>query len=256
MLEIRGITKLFGGLAALREVSALVEREKIFGLIGPNGAGKTTLFNVITGFYRPTQGEIIYNSKNITGLKPFEVATIGIGRTYQQNNLFYEFTVERNIFLASHMRPKSGIVEDLVGTSSAKKKREVIEHKIDEILTLLELTSFRNELAKNLPHGFQRMLGIGIALATEPELLLLDEPFSGMNAAETESMMGHIKRIHKEKSIGVLLVEHDMKAVMGLCERIIVLNFGEKIAEGSPEEIRENPTVIEAYLGVEDVVQY
>lgn len=256
MLEIRGVTKLFGGLAALHEVSTSVSRDKIAGLIGPNGAGKTTLFNVITGFYKPTRGKVIYNSKDITGLQPFEVATCGIARTYQQNNLFHEFSVERNIFLASHARPKSGIVEDLMGTSSARKKRGVIEQKIEEILSLLELTAFRHELAKNLPHGFQRMLGIGIALATEPELMLLDEPFSGMNAAETESMMGHIRRIHKEKKIGVLLVEHDMKAVMGLCERIIVLNFGEKIAEGSPEEIQENSAVIEAYLGVEDVVPY
>jgi branched-chain amino acid transport system ATP-binding protein len=147
-------------------------------------------------------------------------------------------------------------LEDLLGRPSAKQKRESIAKKTEEILDLLEMKGFRNELARNLPHGFQRLLGIGIALASEPEMLLLDEPFSGMNVAETERLMDHIRRIHEDGKIGVLLVEHDMKAVMGLCERIIVLNFGEKIAEGAPQEIRENPAVIEAYLGVDDVVQH
>ena len=251
-----GVSKYFGGLAALRGISTKIQRNEIVGLIGPNGAGKTTLFNVISGFYKPSEGQIVYNSKDITRLKPFEVAASGITRTYQQNNLFYEFTVERNILIGSHIRPKSGIFEDLIGSSSANRKRDAIIRKAHEILGLFQMMEFKDELAKNLPHGFQRMLGIGIALASEPEILLLDEPFSGMNFAETESMMDHIKRIHEEKRIGILLVEHDMKAVMGMCGRIIVLNFGEKIAEGTPGEIRENPAVIEAYLGVEDVVQH
>jgi branched-chain amino acid transport system ATP-binding protein len=256
LLELNGISKFFGGLAALRGVSTQIRREEIVGLIGPNGAGKTTLFNVITAFYKPSEGNIFYNSRDITRLKPHEVAMCGITRTYQQNNLFHEFSVERNIFIASHIRPRCGILEDLLGRPSAKQKRESVAKKTEEILDLLEMKGFRNELARNLPHGFQRLLGIGIALASEPEMLLLDEPFSGMNVAETERLMDHIRRIHEDGKIGVLLVEHDMKAVMGLCERIIVLNFGEKIAEGAPQEIRENPAVIEAYLGVDDVVQH
>lgn len=254
LLELKEVTKGFGGLLALSNVSANIQADEIIGLIGPNGAGKTTLFNVVSGFYKPTIGKIFFKGTDITHLKPFQITSRGLTRTYQESNLFYDFSVEKNIFIGCHLRPNIGFFEQLFGISSAIEKERIANKKIDEILDLLELTLLRDELAKNLSHGHQRALGVAIALATEPKLLMLDEPFGGMNAEETRAMMNHIVKIHQEKKVTILLVEHDMKAVMGLCNRIIVLNFGEKIAEGSPVEIQKNQAVIDAYLGVDEHV--
>ena len=255
LLELKEVTKNFGGLLALSEVSALNQRGEIVGLIGPNGAGKTTLFNIISGFYKPSAGKIYFKEKDITPLKPFDVTARGLTRTYQESNLFHDFSVEKNIVIGCHNHPRMGFFEQLLGLSSIQKKESRIQEKVSEILTLLEIKPLKDELAKNLSHGHQRTLGVAIALATEPDLLLLDEPFSGMNAEETQAMMAHLLRIHREKKLAILLVEHDMKAVAGLCSRVIVLNFGQKIAEGSPEEVLKKEAVIDAYLGVnEDVV--
>lgn len=254
LLELKEVTKRFGGLRALANVSAHIRADEIIGLIGPNGAGKTTLFNVVSGFHKPTMGRIFFKGEDITPLKPFQITSRGLTRTYQESNLFYDFSVEKNILIGCHLRPNIGFFEQLFGMSSAIDKGRITNNKIGQILNLLELTPLRNELAKNLSHGHQRALGVAIALATEPELLMLDEPFGGMNAEETRAMMNHILKIHQEKNVTILLVEHDMKAVMGLCDRIIVLNFGEKIAEGSPVEIQKNQAVIDAYLGVDEHV--
>ena len=255
LLELKEVTKNFGGLLALSQVSTAIQKGEIVGLIGPNGAGKTTLFNVISGFYKPSEGKIYFKDKDITPLKPFDVTARGLTRTYQESNLFHDFSVEKNIIIGCHIHPRMGFFEQLLRLSSIQKKESRIQEKVKEILDLLEINSLRDELAKNLSHGHQRTLGVAIALATEPDLLLLDEPFSGMNAEETRAMMAHIIRIHKEKKLTILLVEHDMKAVTGLCSRVIVLNFGQKIAEGLPEEVLRNKAVIDAYLGVhEDVV--
>ena len=254
LLELNKVTKNFGGLLALSQVSAKIGKGEILGLIGPNGAGKTTLFNVISGFYKPSAGKIYFKEQDITPLKPFQVTTLGLTRTYQESNLFHDFSVEENIIIGCHIHPRMGFFEQILRLTSVKKKDRIIHEKVRKILDLLEIRSLKDELAKNLSHGHQRTLGVGIALATEPDLLMLDEPFSGMNAEETRAMMAHIIRIHKEKDLTILLVEHDMKAVTGLCNRVIVLNFGEKIAEGSPEEVLKNKAVIDAYLGVNDNV--
>jgi branched-chain amino acid transport system ATP-binding protein len=254
LLEVKEISKTFGGLKALNNVSFQIEKGEIIGLIGPNGAGKTTLFNVISGFYKPSRGKILFKQEDVTQLKVFQIASKGLTRTYQETNLFKELSVEKNIFIGCHLHPNIGIFEQLFATSSAKLKERTAQKKVDEILELLELTPYKYEIAKNLAHGHQRSLGVAIALATEPELLMMDEPFGGMNAEETRSMMSHIRRIHREKNLTILLVEHDVKAVMGLSDRVIVLNFGGKIAEGLPVEIQKNNAVIEAYLGVDENV--
>jgi len=255
LLELKAVVKHFGGIRALDRVSMKIDKGEIVGLIGPNGAGKTTLFNVVSGFYRPSEGRIVFKGEDITRLKPFQIASRGLTRTYQETNLFHDFSVEENVLIGCHLRPEIGFFEQLFATRTARDKERMIKEKISEILELLQLFPIKDELAKNLPHGYQRTLGVAIALAAEPELLLLDEPFGGMSVEETMSMMANIRKIHEEKNETVLLVEHDMKAVMGLCDRIIVLNFGARIAEGSPDEIQKDKAVIEAYLGVdEDVV--
>ena len=254
LLELNEVSKNFGGLQAINMVSTKIEEGEIIGLIGPNGAGKTTLFNIVSGFYKPSKGRVLFKSEDITHLKPFQIASKGLTRTYQETNLFHDLTVEKNILIGCHLHPNIGFFEQLLGTYLAMEKERITAKKVSDILELLELSSLKDELAKNLSHGYQRTLGVAIALATEPSLFLLDEPFSGMNAEETRSMITHLLKIHQEKNITIVLVEHDMKAVMGLCDRIIVLNFGKKIAEGSPDEIQENQAVIEAYLGVNENV--
>jgi len=255
LLELKEISKDFGGLRALNKVSIKIDIGEIIGLIGPNGAGKTTLFNVVSGFYKPSGGSVLFKEENITDLKPFQIASKGLVRTFQESNLFHEFSVEKNVFIGCYLRTQYAFFEQMLKTSKAIEKYRYPYKQISEILELLKMSSVKDELAKNLPHGLQRALGIAIALAAEPELLMLDEPFAGMNAEETSSMMTHVREIHQEKNVTILLVEHDMRAVMGLCDRVFVLNFGEKIAEGTPEQIQNNPEVVEAYLGVnEDVV--
>lgn len=246
-LEVNNISRYFGGLQALNEVNFGVDKGEMIGIIGPNGAGKTTLFNVITGFLSPTKGKVIFENEVISGLKPHRIAKGGIIRTFQANVLFGEFTVLENILISIHMKSNIGLKQTLFSTSAFPRSEM---DRANEILEFAKLTHLKNHLVKSLPHGNQRMLGVSMAWGAEPKVLLLDEPVTGMNVNEMR-VMGDFIKILQSRGITVLLVEHNVKTVMNLCKRIIVLNFGWKIAEGSPDEIRRNKDVIKAYLGAE-----
>lgn len=248
MLEIKQLTKYFGGLAAVHRLDMNVNQGEIVGLIGPNGAGKTTVFNLITGFHRPTKGSIIFNQMDITGRSVHVVAENGIVRTFQETTFLSDFSVLQNVVVSCHLKARVGFWKAIFNSSDYRKKEEYALNRAVEILKFLGLDLIKGELAKNLSHGHQRLLGIAIALSANPQLLLLDEPLSGMNAAEVRESLVFIRQI-RSTGITVLLVEHNMRAVMELCDRIVVLNFGQKIAEGVPDEIRKNKDVIEAYLG-------
>ena len=244
--RVEKLQKRFGGLAAIDGLSFELKEGAIHGLIGPNGAGKTTVFNVITGYYRPTAGKIFYQGESIGGLQPHQVAAKGLVRTFQETTLFREFTTFENALMGCYLHTKSNMISALFNTQRASERAS--DAKTLEVLEFLGLADRKDELASNLPHGLQRALGIAVALTTEPKLLLLDEPFAGMNPEETRSMMELIQKV-RESGITILLVEHDMQAVMGLCERITVVNFGQLLMEGAPDEIKDNKDVIEAYLG-------
>jgi len=246
LLELKGITKRFGGLVALDGVNFTVEEGEIRGLIGPNGAGKSVMFKTISGFYVPTRGQVLYQGEDITGKGASAVASRGLVRTFQETTLFQEFTVYENVLVGCHLRARSNLFSALLRTDRQKQKEA--EAKTLEVLEFMGMMERKDQLALNLPLGSQRTLAVAIALAAEPKLLLLDEPFAGMNPEETSQMMEMVKKVH-EFGVTIILVEHDMKAVMGLCQRLMVLNFGQLLAEGSPEEIRSNEQVIEAYLG-------
>lgn len=246
LLEVKGVTKWFGGLAALSDVTFSVGSGEIRGLIGPNGAGKTTMFKIISGFSRPTRGQIIYRSSDITGWRPSRIAAVGIVRTFQQTTLFQELTAYQNVLVGCHLHARSNLLTALLGTDRRKWKDP--EEKALRVLDFLGLMERKDQPASNLPLGSQRALAIAIALAAKPALLLLDEPFAGMNPEETSQTMRLVEKI-RESGVTIVLVEHDMKAVMGLCERLTVLNFGKLLAEGSPDEIRSNCEVIDSYLG-------
>ncbi len=253
LLELREVTKYFGGLVAVNGVDLDIEEGEIRGIIGPNGAGKTTLFNLISGNYKVTKGRIKYNGKDTTGLSPHEIASRGLVRTFQQTTLFNEFTLLKNIAVACHLHAKVTLFGTVAHTPTNQQTQRKAEERALEILEFMGLADLKDELAINLPHGHQRTLGVAIGLATEPKLLLLDEPVTGMNPTEKQQMVDLVRQV-RDRGVTIMLVEHDMRTVMGLCEKISVLDFGKKIAEGSPEEILHNQQVIEAYLGAEETV--
>jgi branched-chain amino acid transport system ATP-binding protein len=250
LLEVRNLTKYFGGLAALDGLGFDIHEGEILGLIGPNGAGKTTVFNMITGTLRHTHGEILFLGTKITGLKPHQIAQQGAIRTFQVTTLFGEMTVIQNVILGTHQKSKIGFLGALWNTRLTRSEEKHSKEEAQKILGFMGLSDVENELAKNLPHGHQRRLELAIALAANPKLLLMDEPLTGMNHEEVRDMLKRVARI-REEGRTILLVEHNMKAVTSICDRIIVLSFGKKIAEGPPQEIIQNEKVIEAYLGAE-----
>jgi branched-chain amino acid transport system ATP-binding protein len=249
LLEMTNITKTFGGLKAVSEVTFSLEKGKIVSIIGPNGAGKTTFFNALTGIYRPDTGTIKFNGKNLIGLRPDQIAACGIARTFQNIRLFADMTVIENIMVGMHVHLKQSPLQTLLRLPGFNREEKEAEKKAQQLMQYVGLKNVENELAKNLPYGAQRRLEIARALAADPLLLLLDEPAAGMNPQETEDIIKLFRDIRDNMGITILLIEHDMRVVMNISEDICVMDYGVKIAQGSPDQIRNNTKVIEAYLG-------
>jgi branched-chain amino acid transport system ATP-binding protein len=251
LLVAKSVRKEFGGLVATADIDFVIPQGSIVALIGPNGAGKTTFFNMLTGVYTPTSGRIVFDGGDITGKPPHAIVERGIGRTFQNIRLFQQMTAIENVLVGMHSRLRAGIVGSILNVPRVKREEAAANERARELLVYCGLTRRHEQLAGSLPYGDQRRLEVARALATNPKLLLLDEPTAGMNPQETADFTSFVRRIRDEKELTVLLIEHDMKVVMGVSEHITVLDYGEKIAEGSPEEIRTNPRVIEAYLGTQ-----